>query len=279
MSFKIVADSCTDLTADLKKNEHFVIVPLTLSVGGVDIVDDDTFDQKDFLKRVSECPECPHSACPSPEKYMEEYQKAQGDVYVVTLSSELSGSYNSAIVGAQMYKEQGGVNNVHVVNSRSASAGQLCIALKLFEMASAGMEFARVVDEIEKYRDEMETHFVLETLETLRKNGRLSTMNAIIAKALNIKPVMCATPQGTIEKVEQLRGMNKALIRMVEIINEKTKNQSEKTMVIAHCNNEERAKFVKAEVEKVCSFKRIVITDTAGVASMYASDGGIVVSA
>ena len=101
MSYKIVVDSGCDLPDKLKEDEHFVVVPLTLSVGGVDIIDDEKFDQKDFIKRVDEAKECPKSACPSPERYLSEYESAQGDVYVITLSGRLSGSYNSALVAVR----------------------------------------------------------------------------------------------------------------------------------------------------------------------------------
>lgn len=279
MNFKIVVDSCCDLTPEYRKDEHFVIAPLTLTVDDYDIVDDETFDQKDFLRRVRESKECPHSACPSPERYLKEYESIEGDIYVVTLSSELSGSYNSAVVASNMYKESGGKNNVHVFNSRSASVGEVLIALKVYDAAMAGKSFDEIVEMGEKFRNEMTTHFVLESLETLRKNGRLSTMQAIIAKTLNIKPIMKGTSEGTIEKVEQTRGMNKALTRMVELISEKVSGQEEKTIAIAHCNNMERALSVKTEIEEKCRFKNILIVDTAGVSSMYANDGGIIVSA
>lgn len=279
MNFKIVVDSCCDLTPEYRQNEHFVVAPLTLTVDGHDIIDDETFDQKDFLRRVSESKECPHSACPSPERYLKEYESIEGDVYVVTLSSELSGSYNSAVAAAGMYEENGGSNHIHVFNSRSASVGETLIARKVYETAMAGKSFDEVVETGEKFRAGMTTHFVLETLETLRKNGRLTAMQAIIAKTLNIKPIMRGTAEGTIEKVEQTRGMNKALSRMIELISKTVSGQGEKVIAIAHCNNEERANAVRTLIEEKCNFKEIMIVDTAGVSSMYANDGGIIVCA
>ena len=279
MNYKIVVDSCCDLTEEYRKDEHFVVAPLTLTVDGVDIVDDETFDQKDFLRRVSESKECPHSACPSPERYLKEYENFTGDIYVVTLSAELSGSYNSAVVARQMYEENGGKNSIHVFNSCSASVGETLIALKVQELAQEGKSFEEVVELGEKFREEMTTHFVLESLETLRKNGRLTTMQAIIAKTLNIKPIMKGTEKGTIEKVEQTRGMNKALERMTELIAGMVENQDDKILAIAQCNNMERALYVKKLIEEKCHFKKILIFDTAGVSSMYANDGGIIVCA
>jgi DegV family protein with EDD domain len=277
MSYKIVVDSGCDLPQRLREDEHFVVVPLTLSVGGVDIVDDDSFNQKDFLKRVSESKECPKSACPSPERYLSEYESAAGDVYVITLSGRLSGSYNSALVAADMYEEDGGSNHVHVFDSLSGCCGEAVIAMKIVECVEQGMGFDEVVKTVSQFRDGMKTYFVLETLETLRKNGRLTNLQAILANVLSIKPVMSAR-EGEIIKLEQTRGINKALKRMCEIILENVKEPQNKVLAISHCNCPERAEYVKGLLLDKCRFKDVVIVDTAGVATMYANDGGIVVA-
>ena len=124
----------------------------------------------------------------------------------------------------------------------------------------------------------MNTYFVLETLETLRKNGRLSNLKAFIANSLNIKPVMGSTKEGLICQLDQARGMNKALERMVKDMISKTKDCENRVLAIAHCNCPERAQYVKACLEKLARFKKIVIVDTAGISSMYANDGGIIIA-
>ncbi len=106
MSYKIVVDSCCELPKELYRDSRIESVPLELDVGGYRIVDDWTFDQADFLRRVAECPTCPRSSCPSPERYMQAYQADVERVYVVTLSSPLSGSYNSAVLGKNLYLEK-----------------------------------------------------------------------------------------------------------------------------------------------------------------------------
>lgn len=277
MSYKIIVDSGCDLPKNLRENEHFVVVPLTLSVGGVDIVDDESFDQKDFLKRVHEAKECPKSACPSPERYLSEYESADGNVYVIPLSSKLSGSYNSALVAADMYEEDGGSNHVHVFDSMSACCGEAVIAMKIQECEEQGMGFDEVVKTVTQFRDGMKTYFVLETLETLRKNGRLTNLQALLANVLSIKPVMSAK-EGEIIKLEQTRGLNKALKRMCEIILENVTDPQDKVLGISHCNCPERAEYVKGLLLEKCGFKDVVIVDTAGVGTMYANDGGIVVA-
>ena len=277
--YKIVVDSCGELPEELKKDSRFETVSLELEVEGVRIRDDATFDQADFLKRVKESPNCPKSACPSPEEYMESYKGEAEHVYVVTLSAELSGSYNSAILGKNLFEEgYGDAKQIYVFNSRSASIGETLIAIKVQEYEEAGCSFEEVVEKVEAYIDSMNTYFVLETLETLRKNGRLSNLKAFFANTLNIKPVMGATKEGTICQLDQARGMNKALEKMVQTMISETKDCENKILAISHCNCPERAKAVKEKIEQLVSFKRIIVIDTAGVSSMYANDGGVIMA-
>lgn len=278
MSYKIAIDSCGELLDEWKNDERIESIPLTLTVGGENIIDDATFDQKDFLKKVADCPECPKSACPSPERYMKAYECEAEHIYAVTLSAELSGSYNSAILGKNLLLEEQPEKKVHVFNSKSASGGQSLIAMKIIECEEKGLSFGEVVSEVEKYIEEMNTFFVLENLETLRKNGRLGRVKALVASALKIKPVMGATPEGTICQLDQARGMNKAIVKMVDHIGEKGINIPEKTVAITHCNCPERAKMLEEAIREKLHPAKIVVMDTAGVSSMYANDGGVIVA-
>ena len=277
MKYRIIGDSCTDLTEELKQNEHIYLVPLSLDVDGRIFEDDATFDQAEFLKAVAESPNCPKSSCPAPESFMNLFE-GEDDIYVVTLSSNLSGSYNSAELAKRLYLEDHPQKNIEIIDSCSASVGQTLIVLKIKELVEAGKSFDEVVKEVRKYRDELQTKFVLESLETLRKNGRLSNLKAFLASALNIKPVMGSTPEGEIQKLEQARGINKALKLMAEIIEKDSFDVENRVLGIAHCNNYERALFVKEEIMKRMKFKDCIITGTAGVSTLYANDGGIVVA-
>lgn len=278
LSFKIVIDSCGELLNEWKGDSRFESVPLTLTVNGEDIVDDETFNQAEFLEKVAACPECPKSACPSPERYRSAFDCDAEHVYAVTLSSELSGSYNSAVLGMNLLQEDCPDKKVHVFNSRSASIGQTLIAMKIQECEEAGMSFEDVVSTVEKYIEGQCTYFVLENLETLRKNGRLSLVKAIVATALKIKPVMASTPEGTICQLDQARGMNKALVKMVDYIVARTVDSEDKVLAISHCNCPARAKILKEAIEERIKLARVVVLDTAGVSSMYANDGGVIVA-
>ena len=278
MSYKIIIDSCGELLDEWKKDEHFESVALTLNVDGESIIDDETFDQADFLKKVAASPECPKSACPSPERYMKAFDCDADHIYAVTLSAELSGSYNSAVLGRNLLEEEKPGRKIHIFNSKSASIGQTLIGMKIQECEEAGYSFEKVIETVDEYIAGQHTFFVLDNLETLRKNGRLSKVKALVASALKIKPVMGSTDEGNICQLDQARGINRALVKMAGQIAEKTQNSEEKVLAISHCNCHERAILLKNALQEKMPLKKIVVLDTAGVSSMYANDGGVIVA-
>ena len=277
MSFKIIVDSCCDLTPAQLREECFVKVPLTIRVGSHTIVDDDTFDQGELLWRMKESETAPQSACPSPMQYLEAFDCGADDLYVVTLSALLSGSHNAAAQARSIWLEDHPGANVHIFNSCSASAGEVLVALKIQELAQAGMDFTTVVDQVSRYINEMETYFVLETLDTLRKAGRLSRVQSLVTSTLRIKLLMGATPEGEICKKGQAMSVKQALNKMVALMANDLKHVG-KRLSIVHCNCLERAFYVKELAMKQCRFDEILVSDTGGIATMYANDGGIVVA-
>ncbi len=277
MNYKIVVDSCCELPEKYKKDERFQIIPLGIEVGDYVIQDDENFDQKVFLEKVASCPTCPQSSCPSPEKFMEAYHCEAEEVFVVTLSSHLSGSYNSAELGRNLYHEKYGEKKIHVVDSESASCGETQLAMRLMRYKEAGLSFEETVEKIEVFKRRMRTYFVLDNLETLRKNGRLSGVKALVASTLNIKPVMIGN-LGVIEQKGQAIGINKALARLADNIVADVPHPEKRTLMISHCNCPERAEYVRTLMEKRASYKNVMILDTAGISSMYANDGGVIVT-
>lgn len=277
MEYKIVLDSCGELPEELKKETRFVHVPLTLQVGNETIVDDESFNQAEFLKKVAECSECPKSACPSPDAYSDTMRGCD-ETYVVTLSSELSGSYNSAVLGRRLFEEEDAEAKVYVFDSKGASVTQTQIALEIDDCKKKGMLFEQVVAHIKQFISELDTYFVLETLEMLRKNGRLSNVKALVASVLNIKPVMGSTKEGMIQQLDQARGINKALQKMIGLIKKSKPDSENRRLAIAHCNCPKRADYLAEEIQKVMKFKEVLILNTAGISSLYAADGGIIVA-
>ena len=186
MSYKIIADSCCEFPEEYKEDPRFVNIPLGLDVAGEHLWDDETFDQASFLQKVASSKTCPRSCCPSPEKYMRAYDTDAENIFVFTLSSKLSGSYNSAVIGKTLYEEKHGEKNIFVCDSHSASVGETQLALKAAKWSEEGLPFAEICEKLLAFRDEMKTYFVLDNLETLRKNGRLTGVKALVASTLSI---------------------------------------------------------------------------------------------
>lgn len=274
MTYKIIGDSCTDLTVEMLRDPHFAKVPLSIQVGPETVVDDETFRQGELLQKMRAWPDAPKTACPSPAQYLSQFL-AEGDNYVVTLSGALSGSYNAAMQARAIYREEGGKGNVHVFNSRSASSGQVQIALLARELARAGLPFNQVVERVEAYISRMQTNFVLENLENLRKNGRLTKMQSLVTGALRIKLLMGGTREGEIEKLGQGLSIRQTLARMVSRMADHA-DHAGRRLVIAHCNCLERAEYVCELARQRCQFSEILIVPTGGISTVYANDGGIV---
>lgn len=277
MSYKIVADSCCEFPAEYEKDPRYERVPLGLEVEDELIMDDENFDQAYFLKKVAMSQKCPKSFCPSPEKFMEAYRTEAENVFVFTLSSKLSGSYNSAELGKKLYHERYGEKNIFVCDSESASCGETQLSMLAARWSGQGLAFDEICGRLSDFRDHMKTYFVLDNLETLRKNGRLSRVKALVASTLSIKPVMGST-KGEIIQLGQSIGIKKALAKMAETVAKEAVNPQEKTLMITHCNCPQRAESVKKMILEKIQCRDVLIMDTKGVSSMYANDGGVIVT-
>ena len=276
MSYKIIVDSCCDLTAPQLLHGPFLRVPLTISLAGEDIVDDDSFDQTHLLLLMEENAQPPKTACPSPAAYLDAFAQADcDDIYVVTLSALLSGSHNAAVQARAIWLEEHPNAHVQVFNSCSAASGEVAVALKIAQEAETGAAFSQVVARVDAFISEITTYFVLENLDHLRKNGRLTGLASKITETLHIKLLMGATPEGEIKKVGQALSIKQALSRMVEHMAADPKHIG-KTLYLSHCNASERAFYVRELALKNCKFKDILISDARGVTTVYANNGGIV---
>lgn len=279
--FRIIADSSCELPAEYMDDGRFTLVPFNLEVGGVDICDDDTLDVYDLINRIASSPTCPKSACPSPETFVEKIKESDAkNIYIITISSQLSGCYNSAVLAKSLYEEEHDDKNICVIDSRSASCGESLLALKVYDFEAQDLPFEEIEASLNQFRDDMNTYVVLDNLETLRKNGRLSKIGAIAATTLHIKPLLMAV-MGEIVAVEKAIGLKKAWVAMAKRIAREASALSPehcKRMVITHCNNLAGAEKVRDMIAATTQFKDFIIMQTKGLSTLYANDGGIIIS-
>lgn len=277
MPIKIVADSCCDLNENLKEQMNIKIAPLTIELEGKVYRDDEYFNTEQFVSDMRASSEAPKTACPSPKEFMDAYE-GEESVFVVTLSSALSGTYKSAVLAKEMFLEEASKKFIHVFDSLSASVGETLVSLKISELAKKGLEESQIVERANEYIKGMKTFFMLDTLENLVKAGRISPLIAKVTSILNVRPIMAGTEEGTIKVHEKVIGAKRAFKRFVEVIGEEGTNLEERVLGIAHCNCLEKALEFKNEVLKRYNFKDIVIVKTSGVSSSYANEGGIIIA-
>lgn len=280
MSYKIVVDSCCELTETLRAYQNIQAVPLTLQIGDYKIADDENYDQNDFVTRMLAYEGTAKSACPSPGAFAEAYAGDADDIYVVTITKKLSGTYNSALQGIDLYREDGNAaKNIHVFDSEGTSGMEVLIVEKIHELAETGKPFNEVVDGVNDFiKNHLGLYFCLDNLENLRKNGRLSNLAAAVLKRLNVK-LICKAVDGDIEKVSQDFTISRAILKMCNIMREElAAGTAPKKLIVTHCRCQERADLVAAKLSENLQFEKVETLKMSGLNSLYANDGGIIVS-
>ena len=276
MEYKIIADSCCDLTPELSEQLGAISVPLTMRLGQKEFTDDDTLDLPNFMAEMKACTEKSSSAAPSPYMYKTAIESARRS-FIITLSSQLSSSYSNAELG-KTYAEESGEADTHVLDSKSASAGEVLIAVKLRELLSKGLPKNQIVSAITHFIDNMKTYFVLERHDNLLKNGRLNKITGKILNILNIKLVMGSDKIGNIALYAKPRGTKQMLEKLVSLIKSSEKPTSGERVVISHCNNPSLAQQLSSAIKQSFDFKEILVVPTRGLSSFYADDQGIIMA-
>lgn len=273
MSYRIIMDSAGEV------NERLVgkvtSVPLTVSISGKDYIDDENMDIDDFRAEVRKSQDPPRSSCPSPDAFCNAIGEAER-VYIVAITSRLSGSYNSARLGLQSYLEKHSEVKGYVFDSLNAAGGEALVAEKIIELEENGLSFEEIVKAVEEYIPTITTNLVLEDLSVLYKNGRLSKVAYVATSILDIVAVL-GLRDGELVKIAQARGVKRAIKSMTETAIEDIKARGIKKITITHSAAPERAEAVKAALEKEVDAD-IVIVPTGGLISMYAGEKGLVVS-
>ncbi|MEN6596118.1 MAG: DegV family protein [Clostridiaceae bacterium] len=275
MDYQIVADSCCDLTPEMKAEMNVISVPLTMTLGSDSYTDDEALDLPQFMAAMKACKERIGSAAPAPGMYYDAFSGSE-ESFAVTLSANLSGSYSSAMLGKSLAEEDG--RSVHIFDSKSASAGEVLIVVKLYELLRNGLPKLEIIERIERFIKEMKTFFVLDNVDTLRKNGRLSKIAGTIVSVLHLRPIMGADGEGHISLYSNAQGWKQALKKLADTIEASGKPTEGEQMVITHCNNPSMAEELKRVIEERYHFSEILVLPTRGLSSIYANEMGVIIA-
>ena len=272
---KLIADSSCELNETICRSLSTVSVPLTMTIGDDHFVDDGHMDMPVFLDKLAHLRTAAKSACPSPHDFLQHCQK--GDrVFFLTLSSKLSGSYQSAVVAAQEAEEMG--VEACALDSQSASAGETCIAMKLAELAEQGLSFGEIREQIQKFIGQMRTFFCLEHLDVFIHNGRINKLIGKLAGVLNIRLILGDDGSGSIALFDKGRGEAQSMQKLLSAAEKHAEAPEKKDLVISYCACRERAEQLAQAIREKIPFRRIQLMETAGLSSLYANAGGIILA-
>ena len=274
LKYKIIADSSCDLTSDYVKSDKvkLEIAPLTIHVGKQSFVDDENLNPEDLLTAIKEFDGKSSSSCPNPYDFLSKMDDAE-NVFVVTISKKLSGSYNSAMMATHEFEGK----NILVIDSKGTSGVMVRIIDELVKLIEEELSFEEIKERILKFRDSRNLYFVLDKFDNLVNNGRVSKTVAFIATILKIKP-LCFADDGEINVRFKIRTRRFVIEKLIDTINEDKEDYQNDECIISHCEDEETANHIKAALEKLCNFKKITILKMKGLCSFYALEKGIIVS-
>ena len=278
MQNNLVIDSGCDIGAKTVEDELVNLhrVPLNLQIGDAVYVDDENLCLDGYLDAMEKSTEAVKTSAPSPSLFLEKFKLGEC-VFVVTLSSKLSATYQSAMTAKDMYLEEYGKKFIHIFDSLSASIGEGMVAFKVAELAKAGAAATEIVEGVNNFIKDMNTYFILDKFDNLVKTGRIKPYIAKIASFLNIKPI-CGSENGEIKMVDRARGTAKAIAKLVKIIKENTPDIENRVIGITHVKAYEKAIQLKEEILKHLKPRDIILEECGGITTTYANRGGVIVA-
>lgn len=276
MNYKIIADSSCDLMSNYINEENITldIAPLTINVNNEEFVDNENLDILNMMEKMEKFKGKSTSSCPSPNEYLQRLTGAD-KYFILTLSSKLSGSYNSACIAKNSFNESG---NVFVINSKSTAGMMVLIIKKLVALIKQGLEYEEICEQITNYtNNDIGLLFCFDRYDNLVKNGRMSPLQALISNTLHLK-VICQNENGEIKAYKKAIGQKRAHKELVSSIINTTKNKQNLKCIINHCETGEIAQQIKQQLENLGIFKSVEIIPMRGLCSFYAQRNSIIVS-
>lgn len=271
-NIKIVADSSADITC--LKEQAFALAPLKILANTREFVDDQALDVNEMITWFSSYKGKSKTSCPNISDWLEAFGDAQ-EIFCVTITSGLSGSYSTACMAKQSYEATHSGRRVCVVDSLSAGPELVLIIEKLEQLIKDGLSFYEICQQIESYKQNTGLVFMLESLQNFAANGRVSPAVAKIAGVLGIRIVGKASDQGTLEPTDKCRGEIKSLSTLVNRLT--AAGLSTGKVRIAHCQNASAALSLKQLILKKHPQSDILVHACRGLCSYYAEKGGLLV--
>lgn len=269
---RIVSDSSCDIFK--LEGVDFKSVPLKIIAGDMEFADIENADVNRMVTYLKDYKGKSGSSCPAASDWLDAFEGGD-EIFAVTITSGLSGSYNSACVAKNMYLEKYPDKKVFVIDSLSAGPELTLIIEKLKELTKMGKSFEEICEEIKEYQKKTGLLFVLESLKNLANNGRTSHAVAAIASILGIRLIGKASDEGTLEPLSKVRGEKKAITALFKSMLDNGYKGGK--VIISHCFNEDGANSLKEKLQEMFLSAQIKIQNAGILCSFYAEYGGMLV--
>lgn len=271
---RIVADSTSDIPAEIRERLGITIVPLKVLFGEETYLDSITINTDQFYERLKSSSVLPTTSQPSPLEFSEVYERLldedpEGPIISIHLAAILSGTHQSAVIAESMLERPA---DITIVDSKSASYGIGLQVVRAAEMAQAGESKERILEEIQRIQNDLELYFLVDTLEFLHKGGRIGRASALIGSILNIKPILSLDKEGGVYSVDKVRGTKKAMARIAEMF-KSTYGDDPVGLIIAGTDNKEAAEELGNRIKSELNVKEVGYTTVGSVIGVHTGPG------
>lgn len=271
----LVSDSSCDLFSGELNSPcaQLTVVPMCLHVGGQDYPDTPELNIPELLEKLTQ--HASSSACPSPAAFAEAFEQGE-ETICVTISANLSGTYNAAMAAREMVLAEHPEKKIHIVNSCSTAGAMILLLRKAAALAENGLPFEALCDRLEEYRRSLRTCFTLENFDNLVKNGRMAPIAGALLQTLGIHIVADATPEGTIHIAKKARGEAHTFKSIAQLMKD-SKDCTGSHVIICHCQNPGGAERLAQTIRERLEAASVEIRGCRGLTSFYAMDQGLIV--
>lgn len=279
MTWNLVCDSSCDLHSGVLDGGRvsLEVVPLRITVGEREWLDDETLNTGVLLEAMQEEKSASSTACPSPAAFARAFEKADCSL-CFTISSNLSGTYNAAVLGQGLVQEEHPEKKVCVIDSRSTAGAMVLLVRRAKELIEAeeNPDFEEICGQLRVYQAALRTIFTLENYDNLIKNGRMRPLVGNLLHALGIHVIAEGTPQGTINVIGKARGEEKTFHSIVTSMG-KNKDCTDAEVVICHCENLPGALRLKRLISETLPVRDVTVLPCRGLTSFYAMKSGLII--
>lgn len=248
---RLFADSASDLPKEFFEKEQVVLFPLRVHIGEEEYEDIRTIHSLKVFEAIRSGIQ-PKTSQTSPEEMLSAFEQLAKDGdegFYIAFSSELSGTYSTAVMVADQVREDYPNLKLSILDSKAASLGYGVMVKEAARLRNAGLPLNEIIERITTMANHMESLFTVEDLDYMARGGRISKSSAFVGGLLNIKPLL-NVEDGKLVPIEKLRGRKKVVKRMMELMAERGDQLNNQTIAICHGDDEEFANLVKKEIEE-----------------------------